>query len=161
MSDLMHDLIQNDQTIQENKVEEVKKLNWLVFTINEVFYALPTVFVKEILRDSEVFPIPFVPAFINGVLNRYGDPYAVVDPALLLGKKKQETSLFIVINDESRTCLRITDVIEFHSTSESDVRKFTEAEQYLDGAIEYNGNEVFIVNTQAILEKVLNELKNV
>lgn len=157
----MRDLIQNDQSSKENKVEEVKKLNWLVFTMNEAFYALPTSFVKEILRDSEVFPIPFVPSFINGVLNRYGDPYAVIDPALLLGKKKQETSLFIVINDESRSCLRITDVIEFHSTNESDVRKFTEAEQYLDGSIEYNGNEVFIVNAQAILDKVLNELKNV
>ena len=145
------------------KVE--KKATWLIFTIGNAAdgnnqYAIPAEKVKEILRDATVFPLPFVPPYVNGVLNRYGDPYVVIDSAVLEGKEAQKSFLFIVMNDESHTCLRITDVKDFFTATEKDVVHFSEAElsDYYDGTLNINGQEVFVLNVQAIIEKVGKEI---
>ena len=147
----------------EHKVE--KKTTWLIFTIGNQAdgknqYAIPAEIVKEILRDATVFPLPFVPPYVNGVLNRYGDPYVVIDSAVLEGKEPQKSLLFIVMNDESHTCLRITDVKDFFTASEKDVVKFSEAElsDFYDGTLNINGQEVFVLNVQSIIEKVGKEI---
>ena len=148
---------------EEKKVD--KKSIWLIFTIGESadgknLYAIPAENVKEILRDATVFPLPFVPSYVDGVLNRYGDPYVVVDPAVLEGKKPQNSFLFIVINDETHTCFRISDVKDFFTATEKDVVHFVEEElsDYYDGTLTVNGQEVFVLKVQAIIEKVGKEI---
>ena len=123
-------------------------------------YAIPADSVKEILRDATVFPLPFVPPYVNGVLNRYGDPYVVIDSAVLEGKEAQQSKLFIVLNDESHTCLRITDVRDFFTASEKDVIHFSEEElsDYYEGTLKVKNQEVFVLKVQAIIEKVKKEI---
>ena len=148
---------------ESHKVE--KKATWLIFTIGKSadgdnLYAIPAESVKEILRDATVFPLPFVPPYVNGVLNRYGDPYVVIDSAVLEGKDPQQSFLFIVMNDESHTCLRITDVKDFFTATEKDVVHFTEAElsDFYEGTLNVNGQNVFVLKVQAIIEKVGKEI---
>lgn len=64
------------------------------------------------------------------------------------------------MNDESHTCLRITDVKDFFTATEKDVVHFSEAElsDYYDGTLNINGQEVFVLNVQAIIEKVGKEI---
>ena len=153
--------------VQEKSTDQKaeKKATWLIFTIGSAAdgnnqYAIPAESVKEILRDATVFPLPFVPPYVNGVLNRYGDPYVVVDSAVLEGKEAQNSFLFIVLSDESHTCLRITDVKDFFTASEKDVVHFSEAElsDFYDGTLKINGQEVFVLNVQAVIEKVGKEI---
>ena len=89
------------ETGESQKTEE--KATWLIFKIGngedeKSLYAIPAEQVKEILRDANVFPLPFVPPYVNGVLNRSGDPYVVIDSAVLEGKEAQNSLLFIVMN---------------------------------------------------------------
>ena len=107
-----------------------------------------------------IFPLPFVPPYVNGVLNRYGDPYVVVDSSVLEGKDAQNSFLFIVLNDESHTCLRITDVKDFFTASEKDLVHFSEAElsEFYDGTLKVEGQDVYVLNVQAIIEKVGKEI---
>ena len=165
MSEEILSLIKNgaQENSEEQKIE--KKATWLIFTIGEQtdgknLYAIPAESVKEILRDATIFPLPFLPPYINGVLNRYGDPYVVVDSAVLEGKEAQKSFLFIVINDESHTCLRITDVKDFFTATEKDVVRFSETElsDFCEGALNVNGQNVFVLKVQAIIEKVGKEI---
>ena len=98
--------------------------------------------------------------YVNGVLNRYGDPYVVIDSAVLEGKEAQQSMLFIVLNDESHTCLRITDVRDFFTASEKDVIHFSEEElsDYYEGTLKVKNQEVFVLKVQAIIEKVKKEI---
>ena len=93
-------------------------------------------------------------------MNRYGDPYVVIDPAVFEGKEPQQSFLFIVMNDESHTCLRVTDVKEFFTASENDIVHFSEAEisDFYEGTLNVNGQEVFVLKVQAIMEKVGKEI---
>ena len=97
---------------------------------------------------------------MNGVLNRYGDPYVVIDPAIMDGKEAQKSFLFIVINDESHTCLRITDVKDFFTATENDIVHFSDAElsDFYEGTLNINGDDVFVMNVQAIIDKAGKEI---
>ncbi|MCR4741304.1 MAG: chemotaxis protein CheW [Treponema sp.] len=165
MSEEILSLIKNSSRNNVEEAKRDKKAVWLIFTIGNQadgknLYAIPADSVKEILRDATVFPLPFVPPYVNGVLNRYGDPYLVIDSAVLEGKEAQNSLLFIVLNDESHSCLRITDVKDFFTASEKDVVHFTEAElsDYYEGTLKINGQEVFVLKVQAIIEKVGKEI---
>lgn len=158
-------LIKSSNRENAEKKQLKKKAVWLIFTIGNQadgknLYAIPADSVKEILRDATVFPLPFVPPYVNGVLNRYGDPYVVIDSAVLEGKEAQQSMLFIVLNDESHTCLRITDVRDFFTASEKDVIHFSEEElsDYYEGTLKVNNQEVFVLKVQAIIEKVKKEI---
>ena len=157
--------IKSSKTKKSDEKKSAKNETWLIFTIGESadgknLYAIPAENVKEILRDAEVFPLPFVPPYINGVLNRYGDPYVVIDSAVLEGKKPQTSFLFIVMNDESHSCLRITDVKDFFTATERDVVHFAEEalSDYYEGTLNINGKEVMVLKVQAIIEKVGKEI---
>lgn len=165
MSEEILSLIKSSSKEDSGNQTQTKKSVWLIFTIGNQtdgknLYAIPADSVKEILRDATVFPLPFVPPYVNGVLNRYGDPYVVIDSAVLEGKEAQQSMLFIVLNDESHTCLRITDVRDFFTASEKDVVHFTEAElsDYYEGTLKVNGQEVYVLKVQAIIEKVGKEI---
>ena len=146
---------------KKNEQKAEKKTTGLIFTIGNAadgpnLYAIPAESVKEILREATVFPLPFVPPYVNGVLNRYGDPYVVIDSAVLDGKSPQNSKLFIVLNDESHSCLRVTDVKEFYSAAEESIAHFSEEgiSDFYDGTITVEGQKVFVLNIQAIIEKV-------
>jgi len=141
-------------------VNEITK-TWLVFLAGEKKYALLASDVREILRDVPVFPLPFVPEYINGILNRYGEPYAVIDPLPVLGEKSQESKLFIVLHDESHMCLRITEVLEFYTTQESDLKFFSASEsgKYYVGSFSYEDGEVLILNPESFVEVVENGIE--
>lgn len=165
MSEEILSLIKSGAEDKTTNQKTEKKATWLIFTIGSAAdgnnqYAIPAENVKEILRDATVFPLPFVPPYVNGVLNRYGDPYVVVDSAVLEGKEAQKSLLFIVMNDESHTCLRITDVKDFFTATEKDVVHFSEAElsEFYDGTLKVDGQDVYVLNVQAIIEKVGKEI---
>lgn len=165
MSEEILSLIKSGVQKKSDNQKVEKKAVWLIFTIGNQtdgknLYAIPADSVKEILRDATVFPLPFVPPYVNGVLNRYGDPYVVIDSAVLEGKEAQDSFLFIVLNDESHTCLRITDVKDFFTATEKDVVHFSEAElsDFYEGTLKINGQEVFVLKVQAIIEKVGKEI---
>lgn len=165
MSEEILSLIKSGAQENSEKQKNEKKATWLIFAIGNQtdgnnLYAIPSGYVKEILRDATIFPLPFVPPYMNGVLNRYGDPYVVIDPAIMEGKEAQKSFLFIVLNDESHTCFRITDVKEFFSASEKDVVRFSEPEtsEFYEGTLNVNGQDVFVLKVQAIMEKVGKEI---
>lgn len=160
MSEEILSLIKKQKNENKELTDSQKKSTWLIFTLGtaeeNVLCALPAGQVKEILRDSVIFPLPFVPPYVNGVLNRYGDPYVVIDPAVITGKAAQKSLLFIVINDESHTCFRINDVKDFYSASDSDVIRFSEDEEseYFEGTLYLDGQNALVLKTRAFLDKV-------
>lgn len=133
--------------------QEITK-TWLVFSDGEKKYALLASDVREILRDVPVFPLPFVPEYINGILNRYGEPYAVLDPLPLLGEKPQESKLYIVLHDEAHICFKISEVLEFYTTQESQLKYFsiTDSGKYYVGSFAYEDGEVLILNSASFIE---------
>lgn len=157
MTDELFSTIKNELAKKTESKGSKKKTTWLIFTLqNQQFYALPAGSVKEILRDSQIFPLPFAPDYLKGVVNRYGDPYAIIDPAIIMGEKEQKSSIYIVINDENHTCFQIADVKDFYSASESELVPFAQSENsdFFEGTITFKNKSVLVLKITAFLQKV-------
>ena len=174
----------------EEQVESVAEetVMWLVFAIGNEPFAIPSSEVGEIIRDVTVYPLPFLPAYVDGVINRRGDPCAVINPVTLLDRQPAETkeddeteeedniqvvsrkkniakepvSLFLVLNrDDDQLCLRITDILFFHESRKTDVHMLvTENSEnnFYSGTVEYNHKEIPVINAAAFEQRLRNDL---
>lgn len=61
------------------------KLELLAFALGRERYAIETKFVREVLRSSELTPVPGAPSFIAGIANLRGEMLAVIDLRRFLG----------------------------------------------------------------------------
>jgi len=133
---------------------------YLVFKINNNKYAFNTNEVKEIAISEDIFFIPFVPPYIRGFINRYGEPFTVMDINILLENKKIISDKFLVMKiPDDNLCLIITDIIEIIKISEDniDINK-DETNKYFKGIIRYNDSDINIINLKALQDRLENDL---
>lgn len=157
MEDHLLEEIVSEKSKKLDQVEVDKETkNWLLVNIDSSPYAIESCLIKEIIKDVQIFPLPFVPSYIPGLINRHGDPYTVIDLYQLFNQKKQETSLFLIVNDDEQTALQITDILEFRSTSVDSIRKFSDSTsaQFFSGIIVIDEKEIPIIDIQLINEQV-------
>ncbi len=101
-----------------DKTKENTSETWLVFKSGLKTYAIESCYIKEILRNSEVFKMPFVPPYVAGVLNFYGKPMAVIDFSKFIDNAGSKESLFLVLNVADDVAFQIDDVCDFYSSLE-------------------------------------------
>lgn len=164
MSNLVEEIKNSSkETVIEDKAQDIPEITWLVFSVNDETYAIEAPVAKEILKNMDIYPLPFVPDFIKGVLNRHGDPYTVVDLAAFLGKEQQTSSLFIVLNlTDNQFCVQITDILDFHTAPETSVIKIADIQDapFYSGTIEYKGKNIPIIQLDKIYEKIRADLES-
>ena len=156
--------IKENQNTRENAASEEEKSqsNWLIFKAAEETYAIESSSVKELLRNNEIFPVPFVPSYIKGVLNCYGEPYAVIDLARFLSPAEQNTRLFMIINSEDAISLQITDIVEFQNDNDAEIQKVKAAPGtgFFTGAITFDGQSIPVISIEGITSKIRTDLGN-
>lgn len=133
----------------------MNNITWLVFSMNGTRYAIESSKVDEIIRDVEIYKLPFLPAYIEGVINRRGDPFTVINPLIVIeaeGETKLETPLFIVLKrSDDSLCLHISDILFFHETPETDLHMIPgdTDNSYFLGTVDYQKEEILVLNPDA------------
>ena len=80
-----------EQEEKNNKEVQLKQLNtlyegdasYLIFSVKKHRYALKGSQILQIVNAQKVRALPFVPAFVEGILNIHGTPYAAVNTLLM------------------------------------------------------------------------------
>ena len=99
--------------------------SFLVFSIKKKLYAINTSYVKEIMHSAKIHPLPFVPSYIEGVVNCRGIPYTVVNSALLDGQEDWEVlgdTVLVFNRDDDQLALHISNIELFFEPEENDIR---------------------------------------
>ena len=127
--------------------------------MNEDLYAIKTDFVNEVLSDSVVYPIPFTPNYVCGLVNRRGTPFTVVDPMVFFNKNEQNSKTLILLKnlfqDEKESfSVKITDVLDFFDV-DSDTEKKS-SETFL-----WKKKKVKILDALVIYNKLKQDFKNI
>ncbi len=165
---LYNRILESYETSQQIEELDEVVITYLVFRIGKNSYAIESAEVQEILRNNEVFPMPFVPPYIRGVLNSYGDPFAVLDLSVLFGGEAQDSGLFMILKNKNNISLQVSEIQEFHSSKDVKFQKisdFGEA-QYFSGAITFAGRGVEeitvpILGLTEIIEKIRKDIENI
>lgn len=133
-------------------------IKFLVFHIDGKKYALYAEQIREIVMDTPLFYVPFVPPYIRGFINRHGEPHTVFDLHVLFEKETLESATYLILNIEhDQMAFLISDVIEILKVPEGDVHLITsidEMDSYFLGSITSGGSEIFILNLNSLVERL-------
>ncbi len=139
----------------EVKVEDHSKTTWMIFEICSKRYAIKAEEIHEIIKDVAVYPLPFLPSYIEGVINRRGDPFTVINPLSIIeesGEGVSDQSLFLILKrEDDQLSIHISDIISFHQTETSDIHLIpnNDDEGVFSGTIDYENEEIPVFNTDA------------
>lgn len=155
MNEEIIDQIAQKSQFETEVVEEKRMVTWLIFSIAKKKYAVRSGDVLEIIRDVSVYKLPFMPSYIEGVLNRRGDPYAVINPQVLINEDDetppQEPLFLILKRDDDQISIHISDILLFAELEEGNLNQIPEKndEEFFLGTISYGGEEIPVLNTNA------------
>jgi purine-binding chemotaxis protein CheW len=83
-------------TYEAKGAAEDPELQWVTFRLDNETYGINVMQVQEVLRYSEVAPVPGAPPYVLGIINLRGNVVTVIDTRLRFGLMQTET------NDQTR-----------------------------------------------------------
>jgi len=107
-----------------NELYSVNSSSYLIFDIHGHRYAYKSSNVKEIMYGAKIHPIPFVPDYIEGVLNCRGNPYTVVNTLKMNNEEDSdiEEKIFLLFKrDDDQLCIHISNIELFFEPEEEDI----------------------------------------
>ena len=132
---------------------------YLIFTAQEKLYALPSRIISEVAALEKIFPLPLVPEYVRGIINRYSIPYALIDLNFLLLKNLSKAGKIIVLKEEvDKLALLIDDVTDIADLSGEELMKTEQEESTTSGLVnaffEWKGSHVFCLDTVELLSRI-------
>ncbi len=128
-------------------------LTYLIFSVRDKFYAIKTVFVQEIMHSAKIYPLPFVPEYIEGIVNCRGLPYTVVNTQLLAGEGESVISgetVLVFKREDDNFAIHISNIEMFFEPEETDIRQ--------DG-IRYKSSIIPFFDVDYIEERLMEDLQ--
>jgi len=106
----MEELAEIEELIEDVPEGQASE-KFLVFSILGKLYSFPSRQINEIALFDAVYPLPMMPSFVIGVVNRYSVPYALFDIGVLFHKTPCPRNKVLILKDEiDRIAFLIDDV---------------------------------------------------
>ena len=161
----MSDIIENDiNAINETEIENINSEKYMIFSILGKLYSFPSRQISEIALFDTVYPLPLMPAYVLGVINRYSVPYALFDIGQLLYKTPSKRKKVLVFKDEiDRIAFLIDDICGIADVPEQNLlimersAESNEITETVSASFNWEGGDVFVLDVQHILKRVSQE----
>jgi purine-binding chemotaxis protein CheW len=148
----------------ETKTEVENDEKYLIFSILERQCALPSRFIGEIALFDAVYPLPLMPDYVPGIINRYSVPYALFDIGMLLFKTPGLSKKALVLKDDiDRIAFMIDDVCGIVDVPEEKLFKVErsaesgELAETISASFNWEGGDVFVLDVHRILARAADE----
>ncbi len=149
----------------EESAETTNSEKFLVFSIMDKSYCFPSGLIGEIALFDAVYPLPLMPSYVLGIVNRYSTPYALFDTGLLLQKTPCPRKKVLILKEEiDRVAFLIDDITAIADIKKdeiSTVEKKSDSNEFADeinASFKWNDNDVFVLDVNKIINRVSEEL---
>lgn len=153
MTDFSGDLAENEDSTNSEK--------YLIFSILGRLYSFPSRLIGEIALFDSVYPLPLMPSYVLGVVNRYSVPYALFDIGLLFYNTPCPRKKVLVIKDDiDRIAFLIDDITDIADVQQEkllSVERSVESDdltEAVSASFSWNSGDVFVLDIQKILSRV-------
>jgi purine-binding chemotaxis protein CheW len=137
---------------------------YLIFSILDRQYAFPARIIGEVALCDAIYPLPLLPSYVLGVINRYSVPYALFDTGFLLFKTPGPRKKVLVIkNDIDRVAFLIDDISGIADVASGNLLNIEkggtedESTSAVCSSFNWNGGDVFVLDIHTILARVSDE----
>lgn len=147
----------NNQTVKEGN-DQV--LQWVTFQLDDETYGINVMQVQEVLRYSEIAPVPGAPDYVLGIINLRGNVVTVIDTRTRFGLPTSEVTdqsrVAIIEADEQVIGILVDSVAEvvYLRTSEIDSAPNVgteESAKFIQGVSNRDGELLILVDLNKLL----------
>ncbi|HAS15256.1 MULTISPECIES: chemotaxis protein CheW [Idiomarina] len=148
--------IKNETDVDSN--DEV--LQWVTFQLEQETYGINVMQVQEVLRYSEIAPVPGAPNYVLGIINLRGNVVTVIDTRLRFGLQTTEVtdnSRIVIIESEQQVIGILVDSVAevvYLKTSEIDSAPNVgtdESARFIQGVSNRDGELLILVDLDKML----------
>lgn len=152
----MSDAISNKKGIED------PILQWVTFRLEDETYGINVMQVQEVLRYSEIAPVPGAPSYVLGIINLRGNVVTVIDTRSRFGLPTAEitdNTRIVVIEAENQVVGILVDAVaEVVYLKQSEIETTPnvgneESAKFIQGVCHKNDELLILVD----LEKMLND----
>jgi purine-binding chemotaxis protein CheW len=105
-----------EQTSRKSQQEEVVYHQWATFRVDNELYGIDVMQVKEVLRFSEITPVPGADSSVLGIINLRGNVVTVIDTRQMFrmppAQPDDETRVIVVEFNESEVIGLVVDSVD-------------------------------------------------
>jgi purine-binding chemotaxis protein CheW len=137
---------------------------YLIFSILGGYYSFPSRVISEVAVFDAVYPLPLMPDYVLGIINRYSVPYVLFDIGQLLFRTSAPRGKILVFKDNiDRIAFLIDDVIDIVDVQNEKlltVERSAESQELTEmiaSSFKWNGRDVLVLDVEHILNKVTGE----
>lgn len=134
---------------------------YLIFTILGKYYTFPSRFISEVTAFEKVYPLPLLPGYVRGIINRYSAPFALIDIGLLMRETATPESKVVVLKEAvDKLAFLIDDVVDIVDVSAANLLKVEQgAEQddvtdIIEATFEWHDVHVLVLGIRQIINRV-------
>lgn len=148
--------------------DEVQR--WVTFELDNETYCISVSDVREVLRFTEIAPVPGSPEYVVGIINLRGNVVTVIDTRNRFGLTPKEvddaTRIVIIEIDGQEVGILVDSVAEVVDLQMSSIEAAPnvgneEASRYIQGVTSRDGQLLIIVDLNKLLsEDELQEINN-
>jgi purine-binding chemotaxis protein CheW len=145
---------------QENRGDR-----YVVCTIAGEYYALPSRFISEIALFDRVYPLPLLPDYVLGIINRYSVPFALLDMGLLISGRSSLGAKVLVLKEPEageqanleKTAFCIDDVIDIVEIPLTDLLPLEKGDG-VESSFSWKGRNILVLDIRGIINRVAGEI---
>jgi len=145
--------------------EEIVFNQWATFKVNNELFAIDVMQVKEVLRYSEITPVPGSSSYIRGIINLRGNVVTVLDTRLLFSLDPRETDddtriIVVEYNEQEVVGMVVDSVDEVVNIPQNDIERAPSVatedsdRRFVQGVSYYESNLIILLDLAKMLESI-------
>ncbi|MBU2706874.1 MULTISPECIES: chemotaxis protein CheW [Zooshikella] len=143
-----------------NQSAEDPILQWVTFRLANETYGINVMQVQEVLRYTEIAPVPGAPPFVLGIINLRGNVVTVIDTRLRFGLAPGEvtdnTRIVIIEAEKQVVGIMVDSVAEVVYLRQSEIETAPnvgneESAKFIQGVCNKNGELLILVELDKLL----------
>lgn len=145
--------------VQKDNVND-EVLQWVTFQLEEETYGINVMQVREVLRYTEIAPVPGAPDYVLGIINLRGNVVTVIDTrsrfGLMPGDVTDNTRIIVIEAETQVIGILVDSVAEvvYLKTSEIDTTPSVgtdESAKFIQGVSNRSGELLILVDLNKLL----------
>ncbi|KAB2825350.1 chemotaxis protein CheW [Aliivibrio sp. S4TY2] len=151
----------NEVEIRKDQVND-EVLQWVTFQLEEETYGINVMQVREVLRHTEIAPVPGAPDYVLGIINLRGNVVTVIDTrsrfGLMQGEITDNTRIIVIESERQVIGILVDSVAEvvYLRSSEIDTTPSVgteESAKFIQGVSNRDGKLLILVDLNKLLSE--------
>jgi len=135
-------------------------IQWVTFKLDNEIYGIRVMQVQEVLRVSEIAPVPGAPSYVMGIINLRGNVVTVINTrsrfGLSLTDNDDDTRIVILESDDNVVGILVDSVAEVVDLKRDQIETSPnvgndESSKYIEGVATLEGELLILIDINKLL----------